>query len=147
MLAAALITQLSTGCTVFHPTVIDGLTLKWLGKSYRQDLHSISLKQLHLEQTKFEGKTLQVTGHVETVGEQGTYFVLKQGERKILVIQYAITQPSLRVTAEDSSRSVRIIGTLTSQKKGLPALLASLVVASDPAAPKGEGDDGITGER
>ena len=144
-MAAALIAQLSAGCTVFHPTVIDGLTLKWFGKSYRQDLHNISLKQLHLEQTKFEGKTLLVTGHVETVGEQGTYFVLKQGERKILVIQYAITQPSLRIAAEDPSQSVKIVGTLTSQKKGLPAILASLVVADNPTTPKDE-DDGMTDE-
>ena len=116
------------GCVVVDQPTIQALTLKWFGKSYNQNVRPVSLKQLHLEQPQFVGKVVMVSGTVHLVGELGTYFVLRQGERKLLVMQHDILHDELRIHTDEISSSVKVVGALTSQKKGLPALVAQYVV-------------------
>lgn len=123
-----IIVMVSGGCTWMNQTTFHAATLKWFGKSYAADVRRASLKQIHLEQRHFVDKRVLVSGEVDSVSELGTYFVLRQGERKLLVVQYDILQNHLRVRPGLSSESVKVVGTLTSQKKGLPALVAQYVV-------------------
>ena len=119
------------GCVVVDQPTIHALTLKWFGKSYNQNVRPVSLKQLHLEQRQFVGKVVMVSGTVHFVGELGTYFVLRQGERKLLVMQHDILHNELRIHPDELASSVRVVGPLTSQKKDLPALIAQYVVVDD----------------
>lgn len=124
----ATIVVISTGCTWVNQTTFHAATLKWFGKSYAADVRRVSLKQIHLEQRHFVDKRVMVSGEVDSVSELGTYFVLRQGERKLLVVQYDILQNHLRLRPGLGPQPVKVVGKLTSQKKGLPALVAQYVV-------------------
>ncbi|MCY4381317.1 MAG: hypothetical protein OXC40_07115 [Proteobacteria bacterium] len=125
--AILLVVTITSSCSLFNSTTIHTLSLKWFGKIYSNHIHRVSLKQLHLEQQKFEGEMIFARGYVHTIGEYGTYFVLQEGSRKLLVMQYPITDITMKISDHDHQKEVSVIGELTSEKKGLPALLASVV--------------------
>ena len=124
-----------SGCHFNGEDHLDAFTLKWFDKSYTKLLQKVSLKQLHLEQNRFEGRHLLITGKVESIGNQGTYFVLRENSRKLLILQYTITHVPWRIQAGDEQKTVMVMGQLSSQKKGLPALLAQVIIPQKHPSP------------
>lgn len=119
-----------SACSVVDSSVIKAVSLKWFGQPFENNIYRASLKELHLEQRRYLGKLVMVTGEVESVGGLGTYFVLKQGARMLLVTQHDITTSRIRVQPGQTEVTVKVVGELVSQKKALPALVARYVMVS-----------------
>ncbi|MCY4443683.1 MAG: hypothetical protein OXC44_02650 [Proteobacteria bacterium] len=117
---------LSTSCAM-EASDIDALTIPLFKKSLFSPLKHVSVKQVHLEQSKLQGETLLLSGYVLEVGEHNTYFVLSQGMRRLLVLQVDITNYRHRVHVGHLGHLVNVMGELKSAKKGLPSLYASVV--------------------
>ena len=113
---------------------LDPWTLPWFGKSLHRSLKRVSLKQVHIELSMLEDHDLWLSGKVSKVGEHNTYFILSESSRNLLVIQTDIVDFYRRITLEDQGSQLSVVGRLILQKKGLPALHASLFFNKKPPA-------------
>lgn len=107
-------------------------SLQYIGKSLIDDLYRVSLKQVYLNQSQLEGKMLWIQGTIAEVGEHQTYFVITENKRKLLISQVHIIYPKHRVRSHDIKHSAYIKGRLFSDKKGIPALQAQIVLTKPP---------------
>lgn len=123
------------GCLPLSEPYLDPWTVPWFGKSLHRSLMRVSVKQIHIELALFEGQHLWVEGTVSAVGDHNTHFVLSQGDRNLLVVQVNMMDFDERISAEDLHTHVGVVGNLELQKKGLPALYASLILKNAKSSP------------
>ena len=110
---------------------LDFQLMNYIDKSLFHQIEEISLKQLHLEQAKFEGKHISVQGKIQKIGKGQTYLVIKQDKRKLLIIQIDIANFKKRADENSLGKNIKIIGLLGSARKGLPALKAKIIKKAD----------------
>lgn len=127
VLALAVTVMLSACVGDASPYRLDAWTVPLFGKSLYRPLARVTLKEVHIEPSRYEGQHLWLEGIVRSVGEHNTHFILSGGERTLLVVQADIIDFDARVTPQDTGTLVGVVGSLSTPKKGLPVLSASLI--------------------
>jgi hypothetical protein len=128
---ACLALALATGCRVKTqevPSALDHWTFQHVGGTLFGNPDLLTMKEIHLDNGLLTGREIIIEGDVADVSANGTYLVLKDETARMLVVLTDVEYMQQELK-DDAPKSLRILGTVESGKKGLPYLRARAVNA------------------
>jgi hypothetical protein len=127
-LAVALSVLALTGCykTNQIPGMIDRWSFLRVGGTLFSSPESLTLKEIHLDTGTLTGRAVIIEGEVAETSQNGTFLVLKDDLARMLVVltDMESARPLLDAT---KPKTLRILGTVETGKKGLPYVKAQSV--------------------
>lgn len=125
---------LATGCWRQEsvPHLVDHLSFHFIGGTLFTNPDLLTMKEIHLDNGTLTGREIIVEGRVAEVSPHGTYLVLVDDTARMMVVLTDMESgaPFLK---EEKPKTLRVLGTVESGKKGLPQIRAhSLNLMKDP---------------
>lgn len=112
---------------------IDSFLFELFGGTVFDRPNKISLKEIHLDDGRLQGKKIVVEGSVATVGDHHSYVIITDESARMLVLLNRILDADeiLKEPKADSPKHLRVLGTVYKGKKGLPYISAISLNISD----------------
>lgn len=125
--------SLLSGCfkTEEVPGRVDRWSFNRFGGTLIGNPDLLTLKEIHLDTGTLTGREVIVEGQVSEVSKQGTYLVLKDTTARLLVVLTDVETASSEL-AEAKPKTLRVLGTVESGKKGMPFLKARSLNLAEP---------------
>ncbi len=124
----------TTGCLRQEsaPQLVDHVSFHFIGGTLFTNPDLLTMKEIHLDNGTLTGREIIVEGRVAEVSPHGTYLVLVDDTARMLVVLTDMESGGPFLKSE-KPKSLRVLGTVESGKKGLPQIRAhSLNLMKEP---------------
>jgi len=106
---------------------IDSYLFEFFGGTLFEKPSKISLKEIHLDDGRLQGKKIVVEGAVSSIGDHYSYVIITDKSARMLVLLNRILDAD-KILNEDQKigdgKQLRVLGTIYKGKKGLPYISA-----------------------
>lgn len=128
LVALALLTASLNGCWQPEavPHLVDHLSFRYIGGTLFTNPDLLTMKEIHLDNGTLTGREIIVEGKVAEVSPNGTYLVLVDDTARMLVVLTDLESVG-PLLATEKPKTLRVLGTVESGKKGLPQIRAHSV--------------------
>ena len=106
---------------------IDSLLFKFFGGTLIEKPNKISLKEIHLDDGRLQGKKIVVEGQINSVGDHFSYVIISDHSARMLILLNRILDADEILNKKERVRAhnqLRVLGTIYKGKKGLPYISA-----------------------